>query len=294
VRVTSRRFRRGLGAAIFGVACVAGLPRAAAAQQGLTVDEVVEMRKKGVSTRQVLRYVQEYCLAFSMNDSIGRLVKDAGGDAELVAGLKTTCTIEAPIVHIAPGTLLDADMTANSGVGEFSSPDGLCTAHFEKGGLRFTNKRRTGGCVIGYPTDPLDGPVRLTLAIADLGTQRSSSVALGFGRVGNDWNHYAFSIGADQHAELCLTIRETCRRLVTQSRVASIQTGPGAKNRLDVEIRNRQISLSINGQPLAIYDAPAAVTGTLVLGVGPLTSVVFEKLSAQSLVGDRATARLPQ
>lgn len=281
-------------AAVFGVAIAAFTPHAASAQQGLTVDELIEMRKKGVSARQVLRYIQEYCIAFVMNDSIGRVVLDAGGDQQLVAGLKTACTTEAPLARIVPGMLLDVDLSVASSLGEFASGDRLCTARFEKTGLRFANQRRNGGCVIGYPSDPFDGPLRLELTISDLGAMRSGAVVLGFGRVGEAWNHYAFTIDADQHAELCVNLRESCRRLLQRSRVTSIQTARGAKNKIEIEIRDRQISLAINGQPLASYNAEDPVAGTLVLGVGPLTSVLFEKLTAQSLIGERSTARLPE
>lgn len=291
--MTSRRLERGLTAAVFGVAIAAVLPCVASAQQGLTLDELLEMRRKGVSSRQVLRYVQEYCIAFVMSDSIGRLVSDAGGDAQLVAGLRTACTTEAPLARIVPGMLLDADLSVASALGEFSSADRLCTARFEKTGLRFANQRRSGGCVIGYPADPLDGPLRLELTVTDLGALRTGLVVLGFGRVGDEWNHYAFSIDAEQHAELCVNVRESCRRLLSRARVTSIQTARGAKNRMQVEIRDRQIALAINGKPLATYSADSPIVGTLVLGVGPRTSVILERLSARSLVGEQSTARAP-
>ena len=293
MRLTTRRLARGFAAAIFGVAMVAATPRVASTQQGLTIDELLEMRKKGVSSRQVLRYVQEYCIAFAMNDSIGHLVTDAGGDAQLVAGLRSACTTEAPLAHIVPGMLLDADLSVASALGNFASSDRLCTARFEKSGLRLSNQRRNGGCVIGYPADPFDGPLRIELTISELGSPQKGAAVLGFGRDGEAWNHYAFSIDSDHRAELCVNVRDTCRRLLARTRVTSIQTARGNKNRMQVEIRGRQVSLAINGQPLATYNAESPVVGTLVLGVGPLTSVVFERLSAQSLIGERSTARLP-
>jgi hypothetical protein len=282
---------RSLGLLGVGLAVLAIAPSRVQGQaQGLTLDEVLDMQRRGVSTRQVLRSAQEYCIAFTLSDSTLRVLRAAGAEQPLIDGLRQTCTTEAPLTHMLPGMLLDVDFAKATALGEFAAEDGLCTARFARNGLSFENRRREGGCVIGYPSDPLSGPVRIELTVSDLGNQRPGTVVLGFGRVGEQWNHYTFSIDTYQRAELCVNIDGKCRRLVGKSRVTSILIQPGAKNQLAVEVRGRNLLLAVNGQQVGTYVAETTVEGGLVIGVGPMTRVVFEQLRARSLAGERTTA----
>jgi hypothetical protein len=290
----SRRSKvRGLGLLGAGLTILALTPSATHAQaQGLTLDEVVEMQHRGVSTRQMLRSAQEYCIAFMLTDSTLRVLRAAGAEQQLLDGLRQTCTTEAPLARMQPGMLLDVDFSKASALGEFTAEDGLCTARFARNGLRFENRRREGGCVIGYPSDPLEGPVRIELTMSDLGAQRPGTVVLGFGRDGDGWNHYSFSIDTYQRAELCLNLGDKCRRLVARSRVTGILIQPGAKNQLVVDVRGRNLTLAVNGQQVGTYTADSPVNGGLVIGVGAMTKVVFEQLKARTLGSERTTAEV--
>jgi hypothetical protein len=284
---------RGLGLLGATIAVLGSSPSRAQAQaQGLTLDEIVDMQHKGVSTRQMLRSAQEYCIAFTLTDSTVRALRSAGAEQQLIDGLRNTCTTEAPLTRMLPGMLLDVDFAKASALGEFTSEDALCRARFARNGLSFENRRREGGCVIGYPSDPLTGPVRIELTVSDLGNQRPAMVVLGFGRDGDQWNHYTFSIDTYQRAELCINADGRCRRILGKSRVTSILIQPGAKNQLAVEVRGRNVLLAVNGQPIGNYTADVPVTGGLVIGVGAMTRVVFEQLRARSLVGERTTAEV--
>ena len=277
-----------LGASLIVLALSPSRGRAQA--QGLTLDEIVEMQHKGVSTRQMLRSAQEYCIAFTLSDSTLRVLRAAGAEQQLIDGLRQACTTEAPLARMQPGMLLDVDFSKASALGEFTAEDGLCIARFARNGLSFENRRREGGCVIGYPSDPLEGPVRIELTLSDLGAQRPATVVLGFGREGDGWNHYTFSIDTYQRVELCLNIGDKCRRLVSRSRVTGILIQPSAKNQMAVEVRGKSVSLAVNGQQVGAYMADAPINGGLVIGVGAMTKVVFEKLKARSLAGEATTA----
>lgn len=277
-----------LGASVIVLGLVPSIARAQA--QGLTLDEVVDMQRHGVSNRQVLRSAQEYCIAFMLSDSTLKVLRAAGADQQLIDGLRQTCTTEAPLARMLPGMLLDVDFSKASALGEFAAEDGLCTARFARNGLSFENRRREGGCVIGYPSDPLEGPVRIELTMSDLGAQRPGTVVLGFGREGDGWNHYTFSIDTYQRAELCINQGGKCRRLVSRSRVTAILIQPGAKNQLAVEVSGKNVVLAVNGQQVGTYAADAPINGGLVIGVGAMTKVVFEQLKARTLAGERTTA----
>ena len=206
---------------VFAMATTARPARA----QGLTLAELVDLRRNGVSPRQILRNAEEYCISFVITDSVARVLRDSV-DASIVDRLRQICTTAAPLARIAPGTLLDVDFRVASSLGEFVSTDRLCSARFEERGLRFINRRRQGGCVIGYPSDPLDGAVRMELTVSGLGAQRSAAVVLGFGRSGVEWNHYSFSIDAEQRIELCVNTRDACRRLFYRTHVAAVNKDP--------------------------------------------------------------------
>ncbi|HEX6049650.1 MAG TPA: hypothetical protein VFZ21_10280 [Gemmatimonadaceae bacterium] len=299
--------RTGLGAAI-AVAALIRAPRPAtaqtpvaqapvqqapvqqdAAQPGITLAEMIELKRSGVSSRQILRSAQTYCIAFLLSDSVARIIGDSL-DQTMVEPLRQACTTESAIAHVEPGTLLDADFGRASAIREFVSQDRLCSVRYERPGLRFANRRQGGGCVIGYPSDAVDGELRIELTVSDLASRRTNTVVLGFGRIREEWNHYSYSIDAQQQVELCVNVRTTCRRLLQRARVAAVSVQPGAKNRLEVELRGRNIHLGVNGQRVATYVADAPVTGTLVLGTGANSSVIFERLTVRDLIGERATA----
>jgi hypothetical protein len=284
VQLTRAWLRRGFATAGLVILALVMTPHTARAQ-GITLGEIFELHRSGVSARQILRNAQEYCIAFVITDSVARVLRDSL-DRNFADDLRQTCTTTSPLARIAPGTLLDVDFAVAKSLGEFVATDRLCSARFEALGLRFANRRRQGGCVIAYPADPLDGPVRIELTVSGLGTQRAAAVVLGFGRDGSEWNHYSYSIDGEQHVELCVNAREACRRVFYRARVAAVNTAPDAKNRLEVEVRGRNVSLAVNGQLMGTYVAPEAVRGGIVLGVGPFTNVLLEKLVVRSIAAE--------
>jgi hypothetical protein len=193
VRVTRLRARLRIAA------CAAALVAAPAAlpAQGdpLTLDEVLELRRRGVSTRQILRNARDYCIAFTMTDSVERTLAELSTDTALIGGIRGACVV-VPTAQLAPGVLVDDDLKAMVSLARFVSVDGLCTAGADSAGLRVENRRRQGGCAIGYPVDLGSTDVRIELTLAELAGEASVTAALGFGRHPASWNQYSFAITA--------------------------------------------------------------------------------------------------
>jgi hypothetical protein len=80
--------------------------------------------------------------------------------------------------------------------------------------------------------------------------------------------------------ELCWNADRACNPLVTLSRVGAVLTDPAARNHLTVEVRGQEIALLVNGVTVGQYTADNEVTGRVVIGVGPQTTVEFVRLRA--------------
>jgi len=71
--------------------------RAQTAVKALSLAEVIDLHQHGVSSRQILRSAQTYCIDFSMeDDSVRRQLTVAGSDTLLVGGLTNVCTTAKP------------------------------------------------------------------------------------------------------------------------------------------------------------------------------------------------------
>jgi hypothetical protein len=267
-----------LGPAVACAIGLGGLPAGLRAQSDpLSLGEVLELHRRGVSARQILRSVGEYCIAFSMGDSVGRELVASGADTILVGGLRQACVIK-PATPLPPGVLLDEDFKSG---GQFASAEGLCMARPDARGVRIENRRPDAGCAIAYPLYFASGDIRLELTVAALSGDAPGVVALAFGKDTVSGDQYSFAITTDSHVELGETIRGRFRQLRYQKRVAIIQDQQRSENRLAVEIRGRTIDLYVNDDRVLTYLANRDLGQGISLGVGPRTSVVFTRLVAK-------------
>jgi len=256
--------------------------RLAAQTKALTLAEVIDLRKNGVSTRQILRNAREYCISFTMNDSVRRELSGAGADTTLVGGLGDVCSTQRALRPAVPA-LIDDEFVRTSSSQAFAWSDRRCRARFDSSGIRLENASSDAQCMMRYPSAELAANVRIELTVAQLGAVPGGVALLGFGRSGNTANHYAVSIGADRSVNLCWNADRLCSPLVRPSVVSGVKLGPGDENQLAVEIRDRDILVFVNGVAVASYAADGSVTGRLSLGVGPRTSLVVRRLRATTL-----------
>jgi hypothetical protein len=276
------------------IGSVAAVPRVRAQTQALTLAEVIELRTQGVSSRQILRTAQQYCISFTMNDSVRRQLDAAGADSTLVSGLRETCAhreVTSPPPATPSEFILNDDFRNGGGRGGFRLGDRRCSVRAETDALRLENTARDIVCVTGYPSEPLDDNVRIELTVNRLGASRQGLIVLGFGRDADLVGQYSFSVTADRRVELCHSDGGTCQRLIYRSGVSAIRTGAGDENRLAVEVRGRRIALFVNGQPIDSYTATRNVVGALSLGVGPGTNVNVTQVVAKRLPVATATAK---
>jgi hypothetical protein len=307
-----------------------GVPSVLRAQgDALTLSEILDLHRRGVSSRQILRGAQQYCVAFTVTDSVERALMAAGADTALVTGVREACVATSPAARLEPGVLLDDDFTATSmpGLRAFTAADRLCAVRPSPTGrgLRVENRRTALGCAIEYPFevgghtgDASDtsaaGGVRVELTVAELGGGRGAAVVLGFGKAGRSWDQYSFALTSEGRVELCLSAGGRCERLLSEKRAAPAApngpigpsgpavpggpAGPGgaeradhaAESRLAVEIRGREVSLYVDGAPVGTYSAGKVVAGGLSLGVGAHSTAVFRRLRVVRLEG-LATSR---
>jgi hypothetical protein len=285
------RLRPPVGAAMrlaLTLACVAGLvsPTAVHAQgDALTLTEILKLRRRGVSNRQVLRAAQEYCVAFTVTDSIERALLAVGADTGLLTGLRRSCVSMSPSVQLAPGVLVDDNFTTMSGLRAFTATDRLCTASPIGRGLQVENRRGRLGCAIDYPLEVGDTAVRVELTVAEVQGKPAAMVALGFGKDRDSWDQYSFGITNENLFELCVSVGGRCQRLLFQRRMNPLWTERSPETRLAVEIRGRELSLFIDDQRVGTYSAPKVVVGNISLGVGPRTTAVFSRLRVKRLDG---------
>lgn len=288
MRLTERSGVRGLAALTTVVLLAAAASPCAAQSQGITLTEVIQLRRSGVSNRQILRSATEYCRAFNVTDEVVGMLRTAGSDDALIAGLRAACSVAPP--EPVPGTILDVDFASDSLSGTVAEPDRQCVVRYEARGLLFDNKRRQGGCIISYPSDSLASAVRMQLSVFGLGRRNSGSVIFGFGRATSEPRYYAVEIDAERRLALCQYTRASCARVLYRPLVNAIHTQSDSVNTLEVVVRGREIELRINDEQIAAYTAPAPVSGHLLLGVGPYSSVVLTRLLVRDITRERTTA----
>jgi len=257
-------------------------PSLRAQTQALTLAEVIDLRSQGVSTRQIVRNAQQFCISFAITDSTQKQLTAAGADSVLVDGLRGACSHREPSVAARPAdVLLDDNFSGREG--EILLSDQRCGARAGSGGLRLENRARDAVCVIGYPSGQLGDNVRIELVLNRLGATRQGLIVLGFGRDPDVAGQYSFSVTADRRVELCRSNGAACERLIYRTNVAAVRTGVADENRLAVEIRGRAITLMVNGETIDTYVTNRAITGGLSLGFGPGTNVNITQILARRL-----------
>lgn len=264
---------------------LAGLARvhAAGAQaSGLTLAEVVDLRRQGVSSQRILRSARDYCVAFALDDSARRELHAAGADSALVGGLRDVCRSAAP-KQSAPSMLVDEDFSGASALDELIWDDASCAMHPDAGGLRLTNSSRTGACVVGFPTGPLRGDVRIEMEVAGLAASSESIALLGFALQPETRGQLSLSVTADKRVELCRVRATRCERLFYADRVLAIRSGRLDANRFGVEVRGRSITIVVNGQPVGKFQADQDLSGGIAFGVGPSTRLLVTRVRAAAL-----------
>lgn len=275
-------------------AALGGTPvRAPAQGDALTLAEVLDLHRRGVSTRRILQTTREYCVAFTVTDSVAQELAASGADSTLVGGIRQSCVVRPP-VQLPAGVLLDDDFRVVSALGQFTAVDRLCTVRPDSGGMRVENQRRERGCAISYPFQLDDANVRVELTVAELDGEPGATVALAFGTTPGASDQYTFSVTAQNRFELCATVGPQCRRLLYETRAGLIRPGTQSENRIAVEIGGREINLFVNDERVGRHLAPDAVVGSISMAVGPRTSAVFSRLrvrriDAAGAIGDRAS-----
>ena len=280
---SSRSRRRSVTLAALALAAAMPVTRAGAQTKAMTLAEVMDLRQHGVSTRQILRNAREYCIAFSLSDSVRRELSTSEADTLLVGGLGDVCSTVRPPVRPAPPPIVDDEFARTEASQAFAWNDRRCKARFEAGGVLVENRSSDVICSMRYPTMELTSNVRLELTVAQLGAVPASVVYLGFGRKGNSPNNYAVSVGADRRVALCWSADRLCSPLVAKGSVEAVQPGAAQDNTIAVEVRGQEIVVFVNGTRVASYIADADVTGKLSLGVGPGSSVLLVRLRAVAL-----------
>lgn len=273
-----------------------GHPTALGAQgDALTLNEIMELRRRGVPTRRILRSAQDYCVAFTVNDSVERELVAVGADTALIGGIRQACVMSLPTVTLPDGVLLDDNFTAMSGVPPFTAPDRLCSARPDGSGLRVENRRLGVGCALGYPFDLGATSVRVELTIAELQGKRGAMAALGFGKSVDSWDQYSFSVTNDDRFEVCQAAGGRCRAVMVHKRDGAVRpagataTADSARAagppeiRLVVEIRGRLLSFFVGDDLVGTYSTSDPITGSLSLGVGARSTAVFKRLRVERI-----------
>jgi hypothetical protein len=277
MRVTSlfRSARRA-----FAIAIALGMTGASShlgAQDALSLDEVIELRRSGVSIFRILEVAREFCVAFAMSDTVEQRLAEGESDTTLVNGLRRACVV-TPTPELPPGVLYDDDFKSLAPISRFSPTDQLCAARAHARGLRLDNQRQNGGCVIALPSDIPGTNVRVELTIAQLSGEANALAVLGFGKQANSWDQFTFGITKDAHFEFGLSLAGKFRRILFD-KVPVDLAGPSAgEQRIAVEIHGRTIVLYVNERVVGTHRADEPIARGLALGVGPRSDVVFGRL----------------
>src|SRR4051812_35356021 len=172
--------------------------RAQSAVKALSLTEVIDLRQHGVSSRQILRNAREYCIAFSVDDSVRRQLSVAGADTLLVGGLSNVCSTARPPEKPPAAPIVDDEFAQSSTSQGFTWSNPRCKARFENEGVRMENTGPDALCMVRYPSRDMPSDVRLDLDVSQLGLAQHGSVLLGFGRQDRSGNYYSLSVGADR------------------------------------------------------------------------------------------------
>lgn len=242
----------------------------------LTLEEVLDLKRRGVSGRQVLRNAQQYCISFTLTDSIEADLAAAGADSQLVHGLRETCVIH-PTKQLPPGILLELDFAAPSAARYLTVSDRFCASGPDRSGLRLHNERRATGCAIPYALSVPERDVRLELTVAALTGDGTPTVVLGFAKDVESWDQYTFAVTSAGGYEAFRTIGPR-REVLVRDRRRPAFTLPTADLRLAVEMRGRTVSLFINDERVGTFVVTEDLSGDVSLGVGPRSTAVFRQL----------------
>jgi hypothetical protein len=253
---------------------------AQSAVKALSLAEVIDLRQHGVSSRQILRNAREYCIAFSLDDSVRHQLTVVGADTMLVGGLSNVCSTARAPERPPAAPLVDDEFAQSSTSQGFTWSNPRCKARFESEGVRMENTGSDALCMVRYPSHDMPADVRLDLEVAQLGLAQRGSVLLGFGRQDRSGNYYSLSVGADRVVELCWNADRSCNSLVKLTDVSAVLTDPNAVNHLSVELRGQEIAVMINDKRVGQYTADALIGGKLMVGVGPQTSLLLVRLRA--------------
>jgi hypothetical protein len=283
-RITATRAAIVAGA--IGLLFSAAPKLAAQAATPLTVAELLELQRQGVSSSQILRNATSYCIAFVMTDSVARVLTSAGADSTLVVGLRTVCNAKDQASPPAPSTadlVIEDAFRARGRVARLLWSDPTCSIKADSSGLHIENKKRETDCVIAYPSDPLEPLIRIEVEYTALRGGDQSVLLFGFGRNQSAPGEYSLSVRADRRMELCYREGSSCRRLVSKPSIPSLHAEADSLNRIAVEIHGREITLLANDVAVGNYRGKTDVTGTLNLGAGPNTTVIVTHIQARRL-----------
>lgn len=269
---------------MLAVAFAASVPAVLHAQEALTLSEVLDLRRRGVASRQILRTAQEYCIDFTVNDSVERALVAVGADTLLVGGMRRTCVVTSAL-RLPPGVLVDDNFSTISGLTPFTAADRMCVARPNGRGLRVENRRGSFGCGIEYPVELGETNVRVELTVAEIEGKRDAMAALGFGKDSQSWDQYSFAITNEGRFELCISIGGRCQRLLFQRRIDPGLTTDSLGTRIAVEIRGREVGLYIGDARVGEYMAPYDIAGRISLSVGARSAAVFSRLRVARLPG---------
>jgi hypothetical protein len=235
----------------------------------------------------ILRNAQEYCIAFSVDDSVRRQLTMAGADTLLVGGLSGVCTTVRLVAKPLP-PLIDDEFAESSTSQGFTWSNPRCRARFESNGIRLENTGTEVMCMVRYPSADLPANVRVDLDVTQLASLKSGAVMLGFGRQQRSGKYYSLSVSADRHLELCWNSDRQCSSLLKIADVAAVHGDPNGGDRVSVEIRDQDIAILVNDTRVTQYTGDASISGGLMVGVGPMTSLVLVRLRATPLAAPPA------
>lgn len=246
----------------------------------LTLAEVVQLRRSGVPTPQILQSAREYCVAFVVADSAERELRAAGADSTLLAGLRTACrptsangNASAPVTVIA-----EDDFRSTRRLPVSTTRMQSCRSRYDTDGFHLDSEDTQLGCTVGYPAVELTGDFRLELNLV-LMNGPDATVALGFWRDRYTSDRWSFNVQANGRFELCRFVGARCTRVMQPSSAATVwNRAARAENTLGVELRGRALRLFINDVEVAETVLESEQTGLLVLGVGPRSSAIFRSL----------------
>jgi len=260
----------------------------APAPAALTLAEVVQLRRSGVPTPQILQSAREYCVAFVVADSAERELRAAGADSTLLMGLRSACRPDRGGSAAPVAVLLEDDFKTTRRLPVSALRSQGCRSRYDVDGYYLASEDTQLGCTVSYPSVELSGDFRIDLNVVVLNGP-DATVALGFWRDRYTSDRWSFNVQANGRFELCRFEGTHCTRVLPASSASSASTAwrrsARADNTLAVEVRGRALRLYINDTVVAESVLQSDPTGLLVLGVGPRSSAVFRSLRVTRPIG---------